>query len=84
MDSKPRSLHNPFSRSPPREVRLSEAGEEESIITLQEWQRWGTTSPLPTIVTRIAQDLQDLERDIDAQMSFGGNGGKLQVRNSIS
>ncbi|PON39277.1 DTW [Parasponia andersonii] len=78
MDSKPRSLNNPFSRSPPREAPLSEAGEEGSIITLREWQGWGTTSPVPTIVTRIAEDLKGLEKDMDAQMSFGGNGGKLQ------
>ncbi|XP_062107332.1 uncharacterized protein LOC133818464 isoform X1 [Humulus lupulus] len=78
MDFKPRSLHSPFSRSPPREVRISEDGEDGSVITLQEWQGWGTTSPLPIIVTRIADDLKDLEKDNDAQMTFGGKGGKLQ------
>ena len=79
MDFKPRSLNNPFSRSPPREVCLSEDGENGSVITLQEWQGWGTTSPLPTIVTRIADDLKDLEKDNNTQMTFGGKGGKLQV-----
>jgi hypothetical protein len=27
----------------------------------------------------IVDDLKALEKDIDAQMSFGGSGGKLQV-----
>ncbi|KAL5581787.1 hypothetical protein UlMin_014229 [Ulmus minor] len=81
MESKPRILQNPFlisaSRSPPREACLSEDG-EASIITLQEWQAWGTTSPVPNVVSRIAEELIDMEKDFDARMSFGGNGGKLQ------
>ncbi|ONI17091.1 hypothetical protein PRUPE_3G137200 [Prunus persica] len=80
MDSKPRTLRSPFScstsGSPQREARLSDA--VEGAITLQEWQGWGTTSPLPAMVTKIVEDLKALEKDIDAQMSFGGSGGKLQ------
>ena len=51
----------------------------EETISLQEWQGWGTMSPLPKMVAEIVEDLKVLERDIDSQMSFGGNGGKLQV-----
>ena len=79
MDSKPRVLQNPFprcrSRSPPRDA----IGESSGIVTLQEWQSWGSESPLPSVVDRIVSDLRDLETDVDAHMSFGGHGGKLQV-----
>lgn len=51
----------------------------EGVITLQEWQGWGTTSPIPNMVTEIVEDLKALEKDVDSQMSFGGIGGKLQV-----
>ncbi|XP_050947481.1 uncharacterized protein LOC103504245 isoform X4 [Cucumis melo] len=50
----------------------------ETPITLQEWQGWGSTSPVPTMVTEIIDELKVLEKNLDAQMSFGGNGGKLQ------
>ncbi|XP_021827173.1 uncharacterized protein LOC110767824 [Prunus avium] len=80
MDSKPSTLRSPFSCSTSgsrqRAARLSDA--VEGAITLQEWQGWGTTSPLPAMVTKIVEDLKALEKDIDAQMSFGGSGGKLQ------
>ncbi|XP_061357665.1 uncharacterized protein LOC133301969 isoform X2 [Gastrolobium bilobum] len=55
---------------------MGDAG--EGVVSLQEWQGWGTTSPIPTLVTQIVEDLKVLEKDFDAQMSFGGNGGKLQ------
>lgn len=81
MDSKPTTLHRPFScsisGSPPREARTS--GVHEGAITLQEWQGWGTASPVPAMVTKIVEDLKALEKDIDTQMSFGGSRGKLQV-----
>lgn len=54
---------------------------EGVVVSLQEWQGWGTTSPLPTMVAQIVEDLKVLEEDLDAHMSFGGNGGKLQVSN---
>lgn len=57
--------------------------QEEGVVSLQEWQGWGTTSPLPTMVAQIVHDLKGLEQDLDAHMSFGGNGGKLQVRGPI-
>ncbi|KAL2589905.1 hypothetical protein AAZV13_13G259500 [Glycine max] len=52
--------------------------EEGVVVSLQEWQGWGTTSPLPTMVSQIVEDLKVLEEDLDAHMNFGGNGGKLQ------
>ncbi|KAB1209990.1 hypothetical protein CJ030_MR6G023539 [Morella rubra] len=81
VDSKPKTLvHSPFScyasRSPPREDRMNDTGNVS--ISLQEWQGWGTTSPVPAMVTEIAQELKAMEKDIDTPMSFGGTGGKLQ------
>ncbi|KHN36634.1 hypothetical protein glysoja_001365 [Glycine soja] len=52
--------------------------EEGVVVSLQEWQGWGTNSPLPTMVSQIVEDLKVLEEDLDAHMNFGGNGGKLQ------
>lgn len=49
----------------------------DGTITLQEWQGWGTASPVPVLVTEAAAYLKALERETDAQMSFGGNGGRL-------
>jgi hypothetical protein len=79
MDFKPKPLllHSSASRSPPRDLNMTDPGNDS--ITLQEWQAWGTTSPLPAMVTEIVDDLKALEKDIDAPMSFGGSGGKLQV-----
>ncbi|CAI8592608.1 unnamed protein product [Vicia faba] len=48
------------------------------VVSLQEWQGWGTTSPVPAMVTQIAEDLKLLEKDFDSQMKFGRAGGKLQ------
>ncbi|KAJ0051350.1 hypothetical protein Pint_02239 [Pistacia integerrima] len=77
MDSPPRSLLvSSASRSPPREVLVQDTG--DGFITLQEWQGWGTVSPVPVMVSQIVHDLKSLEKNIDAQMSFAGNGGKLQ------
>ncbi|GMN27979.1 hypothetical protein TIFTF001_001888 [Ficus carica] len=88
MDSsQPRkTLISTYASRSPREAQLCDggSGEEEeeegslNLITLQEWHGWGITSPVPMAVTRIVEDLKSLERNIDAQMSFGGNGGKLQ------
>ncbi|KAF7805929.1 DTW domain-containing protein [Senna tora] len=64
------------STSPSREARMGDAG--EGAITLQEWQGWGTTSPVPNMVMEIIEDLKGLEKDLDAHMSFGGLGGKLK------
>ncbi|KAL2474622.1 DTW domain-containing protein [Abeliophyllum distichum] len=50
---------------------------EEASISLQEWQGWGTASPVPTMVNEVIKDLKLLEKDIDAHMTFDGNHGKL-------
>lgn len=87
MDPKPRTLNNPFSpsasRSPPREASLvTDSG--DGSISLEEWQAWGTKSPLPTVVSTIVEDLKALENDADVQMTFGGKGGKLKVFNQMN
>ncbi|PNX93121.1 hypothetical protein L195_g016270 [Trifolium pratense] len=51
---------------------------DAAVVSLQEWQGWGTTSPVPAMVTQIAEDLKLLEKDFDSQMKFGRAGGKLQ------
>ncbi|KAL5864888.1 hypothetical protein ACOSQ3_002402 [Xanthoceras sorbifolium] len=77
MDSPPRNLFmSSVSRSPPREAHIEDTG--DGIISLQEWQGWGSVSPLPAMVNQIVGDLKALETKTDAQMSFGGIGGKLQ------
>ncbi|XP_065874991.1 uncharacterized protein [Euphorbia lathyris] len=79
MESTPRSLSstifNSDSRSP---ARTSDAIDSSDVsITLQEWQGWGTVSPLPAKVLEIVADLKVLEINTDAEMRFGGK-GKLQ------
>ena len=82
MEARTRSPQSTFSRSgslsPPRE-RLREDNGGGTAIALQEWQGWGTESPLPERVAEIVHELKYLEKDFNAQMSFGGVGGKLQV-----
>ncbi|GAB4824946.1 hypothetical protein Ancab_007818 [Ancistrocladus abbreviatus] len=63
------------SLSPPRDSYRR--GPLDSTITLQEWQAWGTFSPLPVMVMEAINYLKALERETDAQINFGGNGGKL-------
>lgn len=62
------------SRSPPAQRDAS------ASISVGEWQGWGTSSQIPAMVVDVIGDLKLLERDMEAQMSFGGLGGKLQVR----
>ncbi|KAI9177871.1 hypothetical protein LWI28_020132 [Acer negundo] len=77
MGSPPRNLlMSSVSRSPPREVLVEDTG--DGFVSLQEWQRWGSVSPVPATVKQIIEDMKALERKTDAQMSFGGIGGKLQ------
>ncbi|KAJ4825466.1 hypothetical protein Tsubulata_047067 [Turnera subulata] len=87
MESPPRSLHNAFlspaspspQRKPDSKDPPSEGGGDDGFaLTLQEWQGWGTVSPVPAKVLEVIEDLKLLERNIDAQMSFGGHKGKLQ------
>lgn len=48
-------------------------------VSLCEWQAWGSSSTIPSLVVDVIDDLRDLERDLDACMNFGGHGGKLRV-----
>ncbi|CAN0915031.1 GPI-anchored protein LLG3 [Linum grandiflorum] len=74
-----------FMDSPPRTFSSSSAcsaaGKSDggdSSITLQEWRGWGAVSPIPSKVLEVIDDLKLLESNIDAQMKFGGSGGKLK------
>ncbi|KAI7747716.1 hypothetical protein M8C21_032983 [Ambrosia artemisiifolia] len=49
-----------------------------TTISLQEWQAWGTDSPIPKQVAEIVEEMVDLEKKSNAQMKFGGLGGKLK------
>ena len=80
MDSITKNPDARISRCASNSISTESRGtSEDTPITLQEWQGWGSTSPMPTMVTEIIEELKALEKNIDAQMSFGGNGGKLQV-----
>ncbi|KAG9159548.1 hypothetical protein Leryth_013532 [Lithospermum erythrorhizon] len=50
---------------------------DEASISIQEWHGWGTSSPIPTMVTQVIDDLKLLEQNSDAHMVFGGNHGRL-------
>ncbi|XP_026392312.1 uncharacterized protein LOC113287707 isoform X2 [Papaver somniferum] len=64
------------SSSPSKEdYRVDNNGD---IISLEEWQGWGTCSPRPAMVMEIVEEMKKLEKDLDTQMSFGGMGAKLQ------
>ncbi|XP_021750378.1 uncharacterized protein LOC110716051 [Chenopodium quinoa] len=49
----------------------------DGVLTLQEWQNWGTNSPVPASVIDAIHYLKALETETDVQMDFGGNGGRL-------
>ncbi|KAL0288714.1 UNVERIFIED_CONTAM: hypothetical protein Sangu_2645200, partial [Sesamum angustifolium] len=73
MGTKPFSSITP-STSPAEARRTTDA---EATISLQEWQGWGTISPVPSMVKQVIQNLKLLEEDIDSEMTFDGNYGKL-------
>lgn len=79
MDLPPKTLFSSAVSSSSLSSPPIESYSAEATIGLQEWQAWGTTSPVPTMVAEIVEDLKGLERETNAQMSFGGNGGKIQV-----
>ncbi|MQL80839.1 hypothetical protein Taro_013292 [Colocasia esculenta] len=56
----------------------SAGGWRGEAVSLREWQGWGSSSPVPAMVTKVVDDLMALERETDAEMTFGGLGGKLQ------
>ncbi|XP_042042846.1 uncharacterized protein LOC121788054 [Salvia splendens] len=71
---KPLTSKPPFSMSADT---LTAADNESATISLEEWQGWGTVSPLPAMVDQIIHDMKLLEKDIDKPMTFGGNRGAL-------
>lgn len=75
MDTKPLSI-KPSSL----QIQAHRVTSEEASISLQEWQGWGSTSPVPAMVNGVIEDLKLLEKDIDAHMTFDGNHGKLTVK----
>ncbi|KAL5998883.1 hypothetical protein ACLOJK_009831 [Asimina triloba] len=80
------TLHRPRNRRPMNSEAdaiaargLPTDGKDHPGISLKEWQGWGTSSPVPSLVTQVVGDLKALEREMETQMSFGGIGGKFQV-----
>lgn len=49
------------------------------MVSLSEWQAWGTDSPLPAMVMEAIKEMKDLEEDFGAKMKFGGVGSKIKV-----
>lgn len=78
MDSRPFSLTRSSPTPVSHRVEAHRVANAEAKISFQEWQGWGTTSPVPSMVTEVIDDLKLLQKDIDAPMDFGGNHGKLQ------
>ncbi|KAI3780674.1 hypothetical protein L2E82_10660 [Cichorium intybus] len=73
------SINSSADASPSSRDRGSYINEAKpTTITLQEWQAWGTDSPLPTQVAEIVEEMILTESESDAQMKFGGLGGKLK------
>ncbi|KAL8151056.1 hypothetical protein V2J09_020864, partial [Rumex salicifolius] len=72
------SFSTSCSLSPPLRESQSRELPSDYAITLEEWQGWGPTTPVPTIVTDAIAYLKEVEATSDAQMSFGGNGGRFQ------
>lgn len=73
----------PFTSKPPFSMSadtLTAADSDGATISLEEWQGWGTVSPLPAMVDQVIHDMKLLEKDIDKPMTFGGNRGALTVR----
>ncbi|CAM0910533.1 unnamed protein product [Alopecurus aequalis] len=47
-------------------------------VSTEEWQRWGTSAPLPTVVAAVVRQLLDMESAAGEKMRFGGVGSKLK------
>ncbi|KAF7096466.1 hypothetical protein CFC21_098408 [Triticum aestivum] len=47
-------------------------------VSSEEWQRWGTSSPLPTVVASVVRQLLEMESSAGEKMRFGGVGSKLK------
>ncbi|KAF8660923.1 hypothetical protein HU200_057353 [Digitaria exilis] len=47
-------------------------------VSHEEWQRWGTSSPLPSSVAAVIRELLKMEAATGEKMRFGGVGSKLK------
>ncbi|KAF7102436.1 hypothetical protein CFC21_103574 [Triticum aestivum] len=54
------------------------AGGGGGEVSSEEWQRWGTSSPLPTVVASVVRQLLEMESVAGEKMRFGGVGSKLK------
>jgi hypothetical protein len=78
----------PFSTQPAGQEEGEAEDEEEAHLAAaggggevshEEWQRWGTTSPLPAAVAAVVRELLEMEAASGEKMRFGGVGSKLKV-----
>lgn len=59
-------------------------GGDAGEVSHEEWQRWGTSSPLPSSVAAVVRELLKMEAATGEKMRFGGVGSKLKVTSSSS
>ncbi|XP_078439726.1 DTW domain-containing protein isoform X2 [Wolffia australiana] len=66
--------------APPTTGRVAEQGNgwRGEGVSTREWQGWGSSSPVPAMVTKAIDDLKALRMETEEQITFGGIGGKLQ------
>ncbi|XP_047073863.1 uncharacterized protein LOC124683387 [Lolium rigidum] len=73
----------------PAETASEEEAEEEALpgaagagdggeVSTEEWQRWGTSAPLPAVVSDVVRQLLDMEFVAGEKMRFGGPGSKIK------
>ncbi|KAG6482887.1 uncharacterized protein LOC122014910 [Zingiber officinale] len=46
-------------------------------VSVEEWQQWGTSSPIPAMVAEVIEDIKALTQESEVHVNFGGSGGKL-------
>jgi hypothetical protein len=78
--------------SPAESAGEEEEAEEEALpgagggggeVSTEEWQRWGTSAPLPNVVATVVRQLLDMEFAVGEKMRFGGVGSKMKVKNAF-
>jgi hypothetical protein len=78
--------------SPAETAGEEEEAEEEALlgaagggeVSTEEWQRWGTSAPLPNVVATVVRQLLDMEFAVGEKMRFGGVGSKIKVKMPFS
>ncbi|PNT75905.1 hypothetical protein BRADI_1g41640v3 [Brachypodium distachyon] len=60
------------------EEALSTGAGDGGEVSTEEWQRWGTSSPLPNVVSAVVRELLRMESLAGEKMRFGGVGSKLK------